>query len=94
MNRYVALDNIDYDTLKLCKSTKTPDSAAATSHNADSLLCQACRTVCRLGGDLATEAIRSIPSHLASTLLKEAIHVSQASAIANIIANWPLPVLR
>ena len=35
----------------------------------------------------------SLPHHLASVLLAEAIKQDQTAAIATIIANWPLPVL-
>ena len=45
------------------------------------------------GGTAAAEALSSVPSHLAPVLLQEAMMSVYTSAIANIIANWPLPTL-
>lgn len=92
-NRYVALEEIDYDQLMLGKA-KSKVSSTNSCHSPVSLLLLCCRCVCRAGGDLAAEIVQSIPAHLAPILLREAVQLSQASAIAAIIANWPLSVLR
>ncbi|KAK2160187.1 hypothetical protein LSH36_138g02015 [Paralvinella palmiformis] len=91
MFKYAALQNINYDSLQLNHNALEHEQQGRSTPR--SLQLQCCAALCEQGGTAAAEALSSVPSHLAPVLLQEAMMSVYTSAIANIIANWPLPTL-
>ncbi|XP_041360934.1 uncharacterized protein LOC121377116 isoform X2 [Gigantopelta aegis] len=84
-----ALDYINYDNLRINRNEKSSESQTEPLSMLD-LCCKAINT----HPMLAELTLKSVPSHLAPTLLRAAVNFRQLPAVSSILSNWPLPYLR
>ena len=83
-----ALDYINYDNLKINRNEKSSE----TQTDPLSMLDLCCRAI-NCHPVLAELTLKSVPTHLAPTLLRAAVNFRQLPAVSSILSNWPLPYL-